>query len=309
MPKVAKTKLIYVLGAAYSGSTLMGLALGKHSKIINLGEVVNLESDYADMARCTCKSYLKDCDFWGSVKQAIKQKNLQPSFNLSITGQRELFDRRGGLEKIRLLFGKHLVNNYKESYLQRYQQKNENFFSAVSDLFSNAEYIVDLSKTSERLDVLLKSNCIDIWCIYLHWDPYKIYASTIKRPKRTRKLLGPKSFREALWLKKRLQDMKRVFLKLPPERRIEIDFDDFVTHPHYVLNHLFNKLNLQTELDGSPTEYLIQTSAQHIYVGNRWLFNRENDVVIKERNDTAELSLLQKIAFRAVWHKKNVCHE
>ena len=297
-----RTKVIYVLGSAYSGSTLMGLALNKHAQITNLGEVTNLESDYCDRARCTCQQTLKDCAFWTTVKQAIEADASSASFNLSARGKREYLDRRGGWEKIQLLLGRSLASTYSANYLKDYRTKNENFFTTVASAFPKSEYLVDLSKSAERLKVLLSSQRLDIWCIYLRRDPLKVYASTLKRPKRTRRFWGPKSLREAIWLKARTRDMEKTFSSVPAKRRITVDFVEFTTNPQAVLNGILTQLDLPPLDNKSAEAFLIHPSRQHIYVGNRWLFKPNlTDIPIRERSDTATLSPIQKLIFRSIW--------
>jgi len=164
---------------------------------------------------------LKDCEFWSQVKKNIDEN--QPginSYNLSSSGVREELDRRGGVHKIGLFFGKSPISFFSNSYLENYKTKNENFFKIISKVVPGARYLVDLSKSSERLEVLLSSNELDVFCIYLRRDPLKIFASTMQRPKRTRKWFGFKAIREAVWLKSRMKDMARVFLKVPVDREL-----------------------------------------------------------------------------------------
>jgi hypothetical protein len=308
MNQIKKTKLIYVLSAAYSGSTLMGLALGEHPSIINLGEVTNLEHDYSESAKCTCKESLRNCSFWTSVKQLVDEKSSQSlSFNLSKMGKREYLDRRGGFKKNYLMFGCGMAAAYRKKYLCRYRKKNENFFSSILSAFPTVEYLVDLSKSSERLEVLLSSNQLDIWCIYLRRDPLKVYASTLKRPKRTRKFLGPKSVREAIWLRARTQNMEKIFSRVPDSRRIEVEFTKFVSDPHGSLSKIFEKLELTSVKKNSAESFTICPSHQHVYVGNRWLFDQELiNISIKEHHDIGKLSLFQKMIFQAIWREEQV---
>ena len=47
-------KYVYISSAAYSGSTLLDLLLGSHSRIESLGEISFLAQDLAVNNRCTC---------------------------------------------------------------------------------------------------------------------------------------------------------------------------------------------------------------------------------------------------------------
>ncbi len=96
--KNKKIKLVYVLGPAYSGSTLLGLALGKHQQIINLGEIVNLENDYSTGTKCTCGELVQDCEFWNTIKNGLAA--LQTNWNFTTDTKRETIDKRGGIRKL-----------------------------------------------------------------------------------------------------------------------------------------------------------------------------------------------------------------
>ena len=78
-----KPKIIVFSGHAFSGSTIFSLFLGKHPKIVNLGEIKNLENDYNENLNCTCGSKLSDYTFWQKIKIKLDESNFKDtSFNL-----------------------------------------------------------------------------------------------------------------------------------------------------------------------------------------------------------------------------------
>lgn len=66
-------KIVMIVGAGRSGSTLLDKALGSHSKCFSLGEIVNFHQEFkrAHHVLCGCSSLLQDCPFWNSLMRSI----------------------------------------------------------------------------------------------------------------------------------------------------------------------------------------------------------------------------------------------
>lgn len=65
---------LYICGAGHSGSTLLDMLLGSHSRIASLGEVINLPMDWATNNRCTCGAPVRDCALWSAVARRFEQR-------------------------------------------------------------------------------------------------------------------------------------------------------------------------------------------------------------------------------------------
>jgi len=74
-------QLVYIAGAGHSGSTLLGMILSQHSRMIGLGEVhqVLRESRFSGIAftrkkeaLCSCGGRIDECVFWGEVARNIE---------------------------------------------------------------------------------------------------------------------------------------------------------------------------------------------------------------------------------------------
>jgi hypothetical protein len=79
--------VIYILGTGYCGTTILGLSLGVHDKIVDLGELsyfleelksYNVEEIYQNRI-CGCGNKLIECDYWGEFYDLIKE-----NINLSL---------------------------------------------------------------------------------------------------------------------------------------------------------------------------------------------------------------------------------
>tara|TARA_B110000027_G_C16089079_1_gene287500 strand:- start:633 stop:1547 length:915 start_codon:yes stop_codon:yes gene_type:complete len=274
-----KVKVILLSANAFSGSTIFSLFLGRHPEIVNLGEVINLENDYNPNLVCTCGSKLLECSYWQTIKDKLDQDALKGSinFNLNATTKRSLIDRKGILlKKILIILGFSPKTIYGKKEINNYLNKNTNFFKKIDNHFEHSKYIVDASKPPERIDILLSSPDIDIYCIHLNRNLKSIFNSNLKRSKKTRNKFGFKFYRELLLLYMREKHRRRIFNKIHDANKITIDFENFMNNPDLeyskVLNFLFkdtlNKNNFDRNL-------LIKN--QHIYVGNRWIFEKKSD--------------------------------
>lgn len=61
----AALRIVYVAGAARSGSTLLGQLLGAQPGVLDAGELSLFWRDYARGNRCSCGRRLPDCPLWG----------------------------------------------------------------------------------------------------------------------------------------------------------------------------------------------------------------------------------------------------
>jgi hypothetical protein len=69
-------QLVYVCGSGHSGSTLLDLLLGGHSKIAALGEAhrIYLGAHHSSrLHRCVCGAELYNCPFWQRVARELEQ--------------------------------------------------------------------------------------------------------------------------------------------------------------------------------------------------------------------------------------------
>lgn len=105
-----KQKTIYIAGLGHSGSTILDMILGSHSKIIGLGEIMPFirrkdhSSDYK--STCSCGETGKNCDFWAPIEELIKTTNTYEQAYLKISNY---FFAKYGDDKI-------LVDSSKNSY-------------------------------------------------------------------------------------------------------------------------------------------------------------------------------------------------
>jgi hypothetical protein len=69
--------LVGIASACHSGSTLLDMLLGNHSRIVGTGEMNRLTL-YAEDRICTCGETVVACPFWSSVRVAVSQRQKRP---------------------------------------------------------------------------------------------------------------------------------------------------------------------------------------------------------------------------------------
>jgi hypothetical protein len=77
---MAMIRVVYVAGASHSGSTLLHLMLGAHSRCVGLGEAARTLGPGEDglartrTRRCSCESAMEDCVFWGEAVSRLSRQ-------------------------------------------------------------------------------------------------------------------------------------------------------------------------------------------------------------------------------------------
>lgn len=297
-----KKQIVYVLGSAFSGSTIFGFLLGTFRPFVNLGEVINISNDYNPKSICSCGFKLEDCDFYTSAKSRFSE------IGFTYKRGRQLFDVRGwNWKKFLLLVGFPFQWIYKRAEIQNYLDWNTSLFFTHTN---ENHTVIDLSKSSERLDLLKRDPRLEIKVIHLVRPISEIYYSNIKRPKKTRSFLPFKKLREAVF----------VNLRFASEQRSAKRFNAFI-FPYTSISELnYNRwlellsfLDVRNDENIQQLEKLIESrnvdiSKQHVFVGNRWIKSYSGKMVpieIKNNsNSTKSADLIIRIVTFFFGHSK-----
>lgn len=278
MSRTLQTKPVVLLisANAFSGSTLFGCCLGCHPEVVNLGEVINLENDYHENIKCTCGSRLGECSFWQDIKGDL-DRNLavgRLTFNLNKASTRMLIDKKGvSLKKLLSILGFGTSWIYGNDMVQNYIQKNVNFYKDLHNHFDGSKIFIDCSKVPERLEILSNNDELDVYAVHLRRDLVSVFDSNYKRKKITRSNYGMKFIREFVLLFLREKHRARIFNKIPNSKKITVDYDEFIETPEEVIMTVLN-LILDKVSPLRMTDNTLTISEQHLYVGNRWIFNQ-----------------------------------
>jgi hypothetical protein len=166
-----KPRVLYVLGYGRSGSTMLGMALGQHPGMVNLGEISVLRTfvpgpTYVPPRACGCLQQLDQCPYWSGVARRLgsMERLAQTDITLSPT----LGWRR---------YVPWLLEPSDE--LPRWGETAADLYRATLEE-ANATVAVDTSKGTARAWWLWRSGAIDLSFVWLTRRPEDVLRSQLK---------------------------------------------------------------------------------------------------------------------------------
>ena len=203
-----KKKILFVLGTAHCGSTLLSLILDSHPQCFNVGELSNFPSFYRSKKRI-CSVCESECVFWD---RQFSQTELQ---NLCL-----------GLANARI---SPLIPLKVERFFR--ELVNDDIFRPYSAIASKtpANVIVDSTKTIYWISGMLQRKEIkkefDIYLLHLVRDGRAVLNSYLKR----KQTINVQDLSH-LWLK-RVTENERFFEKFSVGEKMLLRYEEFATKP------------------------------------------------------------------------------
>jgi hypothetical protein len=282
-------KLIYIMGCAHCGSTLLTRILARHSQIATVGELkMSSIPDYRNF-QCGCGAELLECAFWKQVAAAFAEEGVALDFgdfgthygsNGSFASRVVGAQMRGpGFESLRR--AAFTCWPPAARALARINQRNKIVIDKICEVLRKPVFLDD-SKDPTRLMHLSRTGHYDIRAIYLVRDGRAIVASYKKRDPDMRANFH-------LWENK-VSECERLRKVLPKMRLMEVRYEDFCQDSRRVLSEIlaFSGLDDQSEHCLSPSTQ----EPQHIIGHNSRLLG---DRPIELRNEWPALLTAQDL--------------
>ncbi len=150
-------KYIFICCPGHSGSTLLDLLMGSHSKIESLGEISHLSKNIALNTECSCGNAIKSCPFWLEVIKQLSEEigsdiiSEPYSFNL---GQPNAVDVIDYSHQTKLFL---IHRKIMRSLVYLEQRHGKNILPIVKRLFNES-----ISNNVLLYDVVLKFHDVDM---------------------------------------------------------------------------------------------------------------------------------------------------
>jgi hypothetical protein len=229
-PHRPRPKVVYVMGAGRSGSTILGVALGNCEGVFFAGE---LDKWFAREGRPRREDAALHT-FW---REALAQVGDVRDVFAARTGWLErssaLLDPRKWLTRRRLR--------------ARYRSVSQQLFLTLANL-AQASCVVDTSHYPLRARELQALDGIDLHLLYLVRDPQSVVASLARRDVAERRF-GTAAANAYLWLTNVLSLL--VFLRQPHARRLLVRHEDFLADPSGVLAQILADADADAGADAS----------------------------------------------------------
>jgi hypothetical protein len=214
-----RPKVLYVMGAGRSGSTILGVALGNCERVFFAGELdrwlarAGMPRDGAERER-----------FWAQVREQVDYApELAGGRTTWLERSSSLFDLRKWRARRRL----------RESY-RRVSQELYRAIARVAD----ATHVVDTSHYPMRARELQSLVDIELYLLFLVRDPQSVVAS-LGRSDVPERRFGALAANVYLWLTYLLA--VAVFARHPAERRLFVRHEDFLASPEAVLGRILRQ--------------------------------------------------------------------
>jgi hypothetical protein len=209
-----RPKVLYVIGAGRSGSTILGVALGNCEGVFFAGELDKWFAREGEPRREDPALHA----FWGEVLAQVG--DVQDVFA----------ERTGWLERSSALFDPRKWRT-RRRLRARYREVSQQLYVALANV-TQTSCIVDTSHYPLRARELQELEGVDLHLLYLVRDPQSVVSSLARRDVAERRF-GTAAANAYLWLTNSLSLL--VFLRQPRERRLLVRHEDFLADPSGVL--------------------------------------------------------------------------
>ena len=250
-------KIVYIVGWARSGSTLLDNILGAVPGFFSVGELHNLWDDRLNPdRRCGCGRPLRECPIWSVV-----MTELGP-----LTGDGEVYDWQQELAQVhhtsKIL--RQVTSRPAEwRALERYAGVTEALYGSVAKA-SGSAVIVDSSKRPTYAALLPGLRGVEPYFVHIVRDPRAV-AHSWSRPKLEEPITHGAAHSTLRWATWNLaaERLRRAF----PGRFVRIRYEDLVTDTRRQLETI-TKLVGHEEVSLPLTETGVVLAANHSVAGN-----------------------------------------
>lgn len=275
---------LYICGAGHSGSTLLDMLLGSHSRVASLGEIINLPMDLATNSTCTCGQRMRECGLWAAVVREFEQRqgldlennpyalNLGPIYaavgDARVTGGSYRLRRRLGTALHYLELRAGLFGILRPLVPATYKGLDNNLL--LYDIVGrrlDADFVVDSSKVYMKAVGLSKLAPDRVKIIFLIRDGRAVYYSMRKRKFERKFSLDSwyAHFRRALPLIER---------HVPARNVLKVRYEDLASAPETELR----RICAFAGIDFEPAMLNFKTKVHHNVNGNDMRFSSASDI-------------------------------
>ena len=235
-----RLRVIYIMGAGRSGSTVLDTVLGNHPAVVNVGELVNLQrSGWQRGELCSCGAAAGVCPFWSRVRQVWESRS--PVGVAEYVRLQDRFERFGAIPWARLMLRLPRASWGMEEYLEATRA----LYEAIAEA-AGKRVIVDSSKGPLRAELLSRIPALDLR--YLHlvrdgravaWSRRKAFEQNTRAGIQRALPPRPASYSVAYWLlvNTACDEVLRRSRRAAPglTRAARLHYEDFVTNPSEAL--------------------------------------------------------------------------
>ena len=276
------TKVVYIMGHGYSGSTLLTFLLGTHPQIATIGELGIAprakEEMTAEEYLCSCRAPVRDCDFWQRVSREMAERGHE--FDIW-DADLDFRAREGGLSDVLLRAVQRgpvleAARSAGLSVLPGARRERDRILARIGSLadivarIKGCEVFLDSSKRPERATLMQRSGEFDMRVIHLVRDGRAVSWSSMKHLK-----IGPAEAARS-WLADNYgsEQARRYF---PSHHWLTLRYEDLCADPDGTLARLHGFIGVP-----SRNGYHKFRAGDHHIIGNRMRLSSTSEIRLDE---------------------------
>jgi hypothetical protein len=226
-----KKKIVYIIGAGRSGTTLLDIVLGNNSNTISLGEINRFFKRNGLPPKRDRGSL--EFEFWEKINNELKQHLNGVSYNY--------YDRLFKKNEYHTSILKSITNKNNKEYINTIKAQYQVIFENIEE-----DILIESSKYPVRalnLSKYLPQNNFDVMYIYLKKNPVSVVSSFQKKD-----IEQPRKSFFAANLYYLLVNLLCIFvtkkLKNKGHRLVTITYEDFINDTELTIEKMSNSLNI-----------------------------------------------------------------
>jgi sulfotransferase family protein len=238
------TRVVYIMGHGYSGSTLLTFLLSTHPQIATIGELGIAPHAKEEFGRpeeyfCSCRTPVRQCGFWQRVSQEMGERghdfdvwDADLDFRVRGGGIADLLLRavqRGPVLETARDLGLRIVPD-----ARRERDRVVSRIGSLAEIVARikgCDVFLDSSKRPERATLMQRSGSFDLRVIHLVRDGRAVSWSSMKHLK-----IGPEEAARS-WLADN-QGSEHARRYFPADRWMSLRYEDLCADPDGTLRRI-----------------------------------------------------------------------
>lgn len=264
-------RVVYVMGAGRSGSTVLDTILNNHDEVFGVGELVHLfREGAAEQENCSCGAPRDKCEVWHSVRERWSElTGLAP-----ITTHSQILPKFTRVQRFALREWLRMRPGNRDPQFEECLRQTRATYEAIADV-TGRRVIIESSKNPLRAKLLCLTPGLDVRLIHLVRDARGVAWSRMKEFVKSKEGGVPQDIPPRpihiscgywLFMNAISERVRRAFPDRPAAR---IHYEDFVSQPDQTLKRIGEIAGLDYSdvakrlADGEPM------APGHLYAGNR----------------------------------------
>ncbi|MFL6194005.1 MAG: sulfotransferase family protein [Thermoanaerobaculia bacterium] len=276
------TKVVYIMGHGYSGSTLLTFLLSTHPQVATIGELGIAPLAKEDLTPqdylCSCKTPVRDCGFWRTVSKEMAGRGHD--FDIWDAGLEFRAPGRGVADVLlRAVQRGPVLETARDVGLRLVpaaRREMERVISRISSLteivarLKGTDTFLDSSKRPERATLMQRSGNFDMRVIHLVRDGRAVSWSSMKHLK-----IGPEAAARS-WLADNggSEHARRYF---PADRWMTLRYEDLCADPDATLRKIHGFMDIP-----SRNSFHNFRAVDHHIIGNQMRLASTSEIRLDE---------------------------